>query len=79
MDEDYKRDLPTYLCSDTLCKHNSGGGYYGVCHHPLTEVDRYVGGIDRFYKDGCGLHEYPATKNSDSADISSILKCTLEV
>lgn len=85
MSECYKRKLPTYLCSDTHCKHNSGGMYYGVCHHSITEIDRYVGGIDRFYKSGCDLHEYPLSTNpiSDEVlnlqDVSLILNATLEV
>lgn len=47
----------TVLCADSGCKHNSGSGYYGVCHHPITKEPHYTGGIDRLYRETCGLRE----------------------
>mgnify|MGYP006985821153 CR=1 FL=1 len=73
-----KRKLPVYLCTETGCKHNAGGGYYGVCHHPITEIDRYVGGINRFYKSGCDLCEYHSTpKDKRCPSIKDLLNSPL--
>lgn len=45
------------LCADTQCRHNSGGGYYGRCKHPITKEPHYTGGIDRLYRETCKLRE----------------------
>lgn len=51
---------PAILCMDSACKHNSGGGYYGVCNHPMLETPQYFGGVDRIYRETCDLKEVPA-------------------
>lgn len=48
----------TVLCAETGCKHNNGGGYYGVCKHPVTKEQHYNGGIDRIYREKCALREF---------------------
>lgn len=47
----------TVLCADGLCKHNFGGGYYGVCQHPANKDKVPYCGIDRYYMETCKLRE----------------------
>lgn len=47
----------TVLCTDHLCRHNSGSGYYGLCKHPIVNQPMYTGGIDRMYMSTCKLKE----------------------
>lgn len=47
----------TVLCADNLCKHNNGGGYYGICNHPVVTHPIYTGGVDRLLMNTCPLRE----------------------
>ena len=50
------------LCSDSSCRFNVGGGYYGVCHHPAQLAPHYTGGIDRLYRSSCKAREPRSSK-----------------
>lgn len=47
----------TGLCADHLCKHNNGGGYYGICNHPVVTHPIYTGGVDRLLMNTCQFKE----------------------
>lgn len=47
----------TVLCSDSSCKHNSGGMVYGVCQHPDAKDQVPYAGIDRYYQSTCNRKE----------------------
>ena len=55
------------LCSDDCCRHNSGGGYYGVCHHPDNENRPAYCGIDRTYQSSCSRREPIALKRAEGS------------
>lgn len=52
----------TVLCADSSCKHNSGGGYYGICKHHIINEPMYTGGIDRSLVNSCSLRETEDSK-----------------
>ena len=47
----------TVLCADHLCKYNNGGGYYGICNHPVMTHPFYTGGVNRLLMNTCQLRE----------------------
>ena len=45
------------LCADHTCKHNNGGGYYGICKNPVVNHPIYTGGVDRLLMNTCQLRQ----------------------
>ena len=45
------------LCADHTCKHNNGGGYYGICKNPVINHPIYTGGVDRLIMNTCPLRQ----------------------
>lgn len=51
------------LCTDDQCKHNGGGGYYGLCHHPDNLHKMPYCGIERSYVSTCKKREVEDRKD----------------
>lgn len=68
------KDKCTILCADSLCIHNRGSGYYGVCNNPDFNKTVYSG-IDRMYMNTCKRRKsQPVVKDDGDKDESGLLE-----